>query len=81
MTEAPDATGATYRGQGRRPQSAPRIHRYDVLLAVIPLAFALALVAALLASVPLQGALAMASLLGGTAIVHGVYVDPPVHDR
>lgn len=53
------------------------LHRYDLVLAVIPLAFALALTADVALAVPTPAALAVASALGGLAVVDALFVHPP----
>lgn len=54
------------------------LSRYDLVLALIPVAFLLAVVAGTVLSVSIPTAIAGASLLGLAAIVEGVYRNPPV---
>lgn len=51
--------------------------RYDLVLAVVPLAFAVALVAGLLAPVSVHGALAVGALIATAAVVDALFVNPP----
>jgi hypothetical protein len=52
--------------------------RYDLLLAAIPLVFALALSVYALAPVSLEVALAGGALLSGLCFVDAVYINPPI---
>ncbi|MHC3436706.1 hypothetical protein ACYJ1Y_01085 [Natrialbaceae archaeon A-gly3] len=52
--------------------------RYDLLLAVVPVAFAVALVVAYVAGVALYWALVPAAVVGILAVVDAVYLHPPV---
>lgn len=54
------------------------LSRYDLVLAVIPLAFGVALVAGTVFEVALPTALAVASVLGLGMIVDCIYRNPPV---
>ena len=54
-----------------------RPSRYDLLLAAIPLVFALALGAYALTPVSLELALAGGALLSGLCFVDAVYLNPP----
>ncbi|WP_290817481.1 hypothetical protein [Halovivax sp.] len=53
------------------------IGRYDLLLAVIPLAFAVGVAAAEALGIPLRTALVGASLVGLLALVDGLFIRPP----
>ena len=55
-----------------------RLSRYDLLLAAIPLVFALALSVYALTPVPLQVALAGGALLSGLCFLDAVYLNPPI---
>lgn len=55
-----------------------RLSRYDLVLAVLPVAFAVAAAAGHLSAVPLQLALACASLFGGVLVADALFVNPPV---
>ncbi|ADD05408.1 uncharacterized protein Nmag_1834 [Natrialba magadii ATCC 43099] len=52
--------------------------RYDVTLAVIPVAFAVALIVATVTSLPTPPLLAVAALFGSLAVVDACYLNPPV---
>lgn len=52
--------------------------RHDIVLAVIPLAFTVAMLIGLLFSVPLNVTMFGASLLAGLAVVDSVFWNPPV---
>lgn len=53
------------------------LSRYDLVLAVIPLAFVLGVFASGLLSVSMQVGMAMASALGGVAVLDALFVNPP----
>lgn len=59
----------------RRVRSA--ISRYDLLLAAIPLAFAVAVAVAEAIGVPLEGAMVGASVVGLLVLVDGLFLRPP----
>lgn len=85
MTTVSDATG--HLGDRRRRGGAPfgvqlpGLTRADLLLALIPLAFAVALVAAGTLPLARREALAIASAFGLTAIFDGVVRNPPTSER
>lgn len=54
-----------------------RLTRYDLLLAIIPAAFLLALVASTALSTPPRVALVVASAVGALAVVDGLFRNPP----
>ena len=60
----------------RRP-FADDLSRYDLLLAVIPAAFLLGLLAAGLADVPLRLAMGSAGAVGALALIDGLFLNPP----
>lgn len=71
---------------GREPATgvAPSrwpLSRYDLVLAVIPLAFALAILAGALLGVSMPTAMAAASTLGMGLILDTVFRNPPVSTR
>lgn len=71
---------------GREPATdvAPSrlpLSRYDLVLALIPLAFGVAILAGTLLGVSLPTAMAAASTLGMALIVDTVYRNPPVSTR
>lgn len=85
VTTVSDATGQ-FRDPRRRGNDAeafplPGLSRADLILALIPLAFAIALVAAATTPLALDETLAIASLLGLAGIVESVVLNPPIHDR
>lgn len=51
--------------------------RYDLLLAIIPVAFLLAVFASTLLSAPPRTALVAASAVGALAVVDGLFRNPP----
>jgi len=53
------------------------VTRYDLVLLVIPAVFVLALAAAHVSPFRAQTLLAAASLVGGLAVVDGLFVNPP----
>ncbi|WP_076608713.1 hypothetical protein [Natronorubrum thiooxidans] len=55
--------------------------RYDLLLAIVPVAFAVALVAASVLSISIVQAMAIAAPIGVFAIVDACYLNPPVDHR
>lgn len=63
-----------FRRLGRLAQS---VSRYDLLLACIPAAFAVAFTVSALSNVPTRGAIVGASLVGAVAIVDGMFRRPP----
>ncbi|MGQ3412684.1 hypothetical protein ACT4ML_10550 [Natrinema sp. LN54] len=52
--------------------------RYDLLLGVVPLAFAVALVAATVLGVSVVQALSVAAGVGAFAVIDACYLNPPV---
>jgi hypothetical protein len=60
-----------------RTTRGPMPTRYDLVLAVVPLAFAVALVAGLLSPVSVHAALAAAGVVGVAAVVDALFVNPP----
>ncbi|MDJ1432935.1 hypothetical protein [Halostagnicola sp. A-GB9-2] len=52
--------------------------RYDLALGIIPIAFAVALVAAFVLAVPVQYALLPAAVVGAVVVVDACYLNPPV---
>jgi len=55
-----------------------QLSRYDLLLAAIPLVFALALTVYTLTPVSLETALAGGALLSGLCFLDAVYLNPPI---
>ena len=55
----------------------PEFGRYDLLLAIIPLAFLAALLASRLLGVPLETSMVAASVVGGLAVLDGLFLRPP----
>ena len=58
----------------------PGVTRYDLLLAVVPVAFALGVAASHLASLPPRAGLAGASLVAGVAVVDALFRNPPLSE-
>lgn len=54
--------------------------RYDLVLAVVPLAFVGALVVGLLSPVSVYGALAVGALISTAAVLDALFLNPPEHD-
>ena len=54
-----------------------RLSRYDLLLAVVPLAFLAGLLAAGLTNVPLRVAMSSAAAVSAVALVDGLFLNPP----
>lgn len=79
-----DAT-EQFRDRPRRADSdgvpLPRLTRADLILALIPLAFAVAFVVAAASPLALNETLAAASLVGFAGIVESVVVNPPTPER
>jgi hypothetical protein len=59
-------------------QLSNRVSRYDLLLALVPLVFALSLVVSALTGLSLETALAGGGLASGLCFVDAVYLNPPV---
>lgn len=55
--------------------------RYDLVLAVVPLAFLAALLLTALADVPLRVGLVGAGIVGALALVDGLFLNPPRRPR
>lgn len=53
------------------------VSRYDLVLAVIPTAFVVAILLARLLAIPAQTALVGASIIGAIALVDGMFRNPP----
>lgn len=58
----------------------PSVSRYDLVLAVIPTAFVVAILLAHLLGIPAQSALVGASIIGAIALVDGLFRHPPRPD-
>lgn len=54
------------------------VSRYDLILAVIPLAFVLGVLVSGVLPVPLHGGMALAAAVGGIAVVDAIFLNPPV---
>jgi hypothetical protein len=59
------------------PVTRMGLSRYDIVLAVIPTIFVIAILLGHLVSVSLQTAVAFGSLLGVVAVVDALFVNPP----
>lgn len=64
----------------QRPAGAG-LSRYDLLLLCIPLGFVLAAVVGRLVGLPATVRLALGSVVGASAIAHGLFRAPPVDPR
>lgn len=68
-----------------RPESAVasrrRLSRYDLVLAVVPVAFLVGLLAVGLADVPFRVAMTSAAAVGALALVDGLFLNPPRRPR
>jgi hypothetical protein len=62
-------------------QNADRttLSRYDLVLAVIPMAFVAAFVANVVFSLPLRTVLPVSSLVGVLALIDSLYLNPPTN--
>lgn len=54
------------------------VDRYDLLLAIVPVAFAVALVVAIVANVSVTQAVLVAAAIGVFVIVDACYLHPPI---
>jgi hypothetical protein len=85
VTAVSDATGhfddRRRRGYAPFGVQLPGLTRADLVLALIPLAFAVALLAAATLPLAVREALAIASAFGLGAILDGVVRNPPVPER
>lgn len=59
----------------------PRFSRYDLLLAVVPVAFVLGLLATGVADVPIRVSLSGAAGVGALALVDALFINPPRRPR
>ena len=55
----------------------PAFGRYDLLLAIIPLAFLASLLASQLFGLSLEAAIVGASVVGALAVLDGLFIRPP----
>lgn len=65
----------------RLSRNRRRFSRYDLLLAVVPTAFVLGLLAVGLADVPFRVAMSSAATVGALALVDGLFINPPRRPR
>lgn len=78
------ATGRVPRradAQASGDRIGPHASRYDLLLALVPLAFLAAGAAAAVLPLGIHASLVAASLVGAGAIVDAVYRNPPIPQR
>lgn len=75
-----DRTPTSVEGR-RRLSRIARLSRYDLLLAVVPAAFLVGLLAATLADVPFRVAMSSAAAVGALALVDGLFLNPPRQPR
>jgi hypothetical protein len=69
-----------------RPFSLPldglgSLSRYDVLLAVLPLGFALALLGQVVLDLSLHQAVAAGAVLGSVVLADALFLNPPTEER
>lgn len=57
-----------------------RVSWYDLLLAVLPLGFAVSMLAHVVTTIPFQIAIASGALFGVVVLVDALFVHPPVDD-
>lgn len=69
------------RGSDTDTFQLPGLTRADLILALIPLAFAVAILVAAASPLAVHETLAVASLIGLAGIVESVVVNPPIHER
>jgi len=74
-----EPTTPTNRIVSRTTDGATVVSRYDLVLAVVPVALLLGLAAGLLSSIPLHAAMAVGSLVGAAAVADALFVDPPTN--
>jgi len=55
----------------------PNLSRYDLLLAVVPLAFAAMLTVHLIFDVPLRASLTGGAVIGAVVLADALYLNPP----
>lgn len=60
-----------------RDRSPTTVSRYDLVLAIIPAAFVVALLASVFLSLPLRTVLPASSLVGVLALADSLYLNPP----
>lgn len=77
-TNGPDGFSGQYAEQ-LLPRQSPT--RHDLVLAVIPVVFALTLVAAVVLGLSIQAAIAGASLVGAVAVIDALFIHPPTRGR
>lgn len=77
------STSTQQKRDGSNDTSSPLdgLSRHDIVLAVIPVAFLIGLVAAGVAGVPPQVALGAAGGVGVLALVDGLFLNPPRRPR
>ncbi len=57
------------------------VTRYDLVLAVIPLSFAVALAGSLVASLPINTAVVLGASVAAVAVGDALFVNPPTQGR
>lgn len=70
-------TASTNSGMARNRRRTT-LSRYDLVLAVVPAAFVVALLSTLIFSIPLRATLPASSLVGVLALADTLYLNPPV---
>lgn len=79
MTSSDNSVLRTVREMFSAVRRPPGLSRYDVVLAVIPLAFLSALFATTVLSMPFQQTAVVASLVGGATVIDALFLNPPAH--
>ena len=74
-----EPTTPTDRIVSRTTDGATVVTRYDLVLAIVPVALLLGLATGLLSSVPLYAAMAIGSLVGAVAVADALFIDPPAN--
>lgn len=72
-----DSDSTDVLGPDRSGRADPSIDRYDLLLAVVPLALLGSVLAGEIVGVPLEGALFAGAAVATLAVLDGVFLRPP----
>ncbi|MFC4989565.1 hypothetical protein [Saliphagus infecundisoli] len=85
MTETIDSSRRRRHDPDRRPDPLERLvtvlasaDRYDLMLAVIPVVFGVALAIAPVAGVAVEGALVPAAVVAAAVVADACYLNPPI---
>lgn len=72
------SNGSRLRSQrGRLQRIGSQLSRYDLVLAVIPFSFMLALVVAAVVSIPLHASMGASALFSSVLLADALYLNPP----